>query len=92
VFYFTYKYHQRSYCYKISQYSPNLNTVDHEEVKIYREPDNGGYQYETGKDVQQICMELKINAATFNNWPKKYSGMDANVCEISKRYNEGIRN
>ena len=35
--------------------------------------------YEAGKDVQQICRELSINRATFYNWKKKYSGMDADL-------------
>jgi len=26
--------------------------------------------YEAGKDVNQICRELKINKATFYNWKK----------------------
>ena len=39
--------------------------------------------YEAGKDVQQICRELKINAATFYNWKKKYSGMDAELLRQS---------
>ena len=35
--------------------------------------------YEAGKDVNQICRELKINRATFYNWKKRYSGMDAEL-------------
>jgi putative transposase len=35
--------------------------------------------YEAGKDIQQICRELSINRATFYNWKKKYSGMDADL-------------
>jgi putative transposase len=35
--------------------------------------------YEAGKDVQQICREMNINRATFYNWKKKYSGMDADL-------------
>ena len=41
--------------------------------------------YEAGKDVQQICRELKINRATFYNWKKKYSGMDA---ELLRQFKE----
>ena len=41
--------------------------------------------YEAGKDVQQICRELKINPATFYNWKKKYSGMDA---ELLRQFKE----
>ncbi len=41
--------------------------------------------YEAGKDVQAICRELKINRATFYNWKKRYSGMDA---ELLRRFKE----
>jgi putative transposase len=41
--------------------------------------------YESGKDVNQICRELKINRATFYNWKKKYSGMDA---ELLRQFKE----
>jgi putative transposase len=41
--------------------------------------------YEAGKDVQQICRDLKINRATFYAWKKKYSGMDA---ELLRQFRE----
>ena len=41
--------------------------------------------YEAGKDVQQICRDLKINRATFYNWKKRYSGMDA---ELLRQFKE----
>ena len=41
--------------------------------------------YEGGKDVSQICRELQINKATFYNWKKKYSGMDA---ELLRQFKE----
>lgn len=41
--------------------------------------------YEAGKDVNQICRELKINRATFYYWKKKYSGMDA---ELLRQFKE----
>lgn len=41
--------------------------------------------YEAGKDVNQICREMKINRATFYNWKKKYSGMDA---ELLRQFKE----
>lgn len=41
--------------------------------------------YEAGKDVQQICRELEINRATFYNWKKRYSGMDA---ELLRQFKE----
>ena len=42
--------------------------------------------YEAGKDVQQICRELKINRATFYNWKKKYSGMQRENAELKRMY------
>jgi putative transposase len=41
--------------------------------------------YEAGKDVNEICREFKINRATFYNWKKKYSGMDA---ELLRQFKE----
>jgi putative transposase len=41
--------------------------------------------YEAGKDVSQICRELKINRATFYYWKKKFSGMDA---ELLRQFRE----
>lgn len=41
--------------------------------------------YEAGKDVQEICREMNINRATFYNWKKKYSGMDA---ELLRQFKE----
>ena len=41
--------------------------------------------YEAGKDVSQICRELKINKATFYYWKKKFSGMDA---ELLRQFRE----
>ncbi len=41
--------------------------------------------YEAGRDVQQICRELNINRATFYNWKKKYTGMDA---ELLRQFKE----
>ena len=39
-------------------------------IKILRE-------YEAGREVNGICREYGISRATFYNWKKKYSGMDA---------------
>jgi putative transposase len=36
-------------------------------------------EYEAGKDVLTLCRGLGINRATFYNWKKKYSGMDADL-------------
>jgi putative transposase len=42
-------------------------------------------EHEAGKNVLDICRELKINRQTFYNWKKKYSGMDA---ELLRRFKE----
>jgi putative transposase len=42
-------------------------------------------EYEFGKNVLDICRELKINRNTFYNWKKRYSGMDA---ELLRRFKE----
>ncbi len=42
-------------------------------------------EYEAGKNVLDICRELKISRNTFYNWKKKYSGMDA---ELLRRFKE----
>lgn len=34
-------------------------------------------EYEKGRSVDDICREQGIHRATFYNWKKKYSGMDA---------------
>jgi putative transposase len=36
-------------------------------------------EYESGKNVIDICRELKISRNTFYLWKKKYSGMDATL-------------
>jgi putative transposase len=41
--------------------------------------------YEAGKNILDICREMGINRATFYNWKKKYSGMDA---DLLRRYKE----
>lgn len=41
-------------------------------------------EYEAGKNVLDICRELKINRATFYNWKKRYSGMDAELLRHHK--------
>ena len=42
-------------------------------------------EYEAGKNVLDICRELKISRNTFYNWKKKYSGTDA---ELLRRFKE----
>ncbi len=34
-------------------------------------------EYESGRDVKDLCREYGISRATFYNWKKKYSGMEA---------------
>ncbi len=34
-------------------------------------------EYESGRDVNDLCREYGISRATFYNWKKKYSGMEA---------------
>ena len=42
-------------------------------------------EYESGKQVVDICRELKISKNTFYLWKKKYSGMDA---DLLRKYKE----
>lgn len=42
-------------------------------------------EYEAGKNVLDLCRELKINRNTLYNWKKKYSGMDS---ELLRRFKE----
>jgi putative transposase len=41
-------------------------------------------EYESGKQVVDICRELKISKNTFYLWKKKYSGMDADLLRRHK--------
>jgi len=41
-------------------------------------------EYESGKNVVDICRELKISKNTFYLWKKKYSGMDADLLRKHK--------
>jgi putative transposase len=34
-------------------------------------------EYESGNNANDICRELGVHKASFNNWIKKYSGMDS---------------
>ena len=47
--------------------------------------------YEAGKDVQQICREMKINRATFYNWKKSIRAWMPSCCGSLKRFNEKMR-
>lgn len=41
-------------------------------------------EHEAGKSVDDICRNLGIHRATFYNWKKKYSGMDAELLRHMK--------
>lgn len=34
-------------------------------------------EYESGREVKDLCREYSISRATFYNWKKRYSGMEA---------------
>ena len=42
-------------------------------------------EYESGKNVVDICRELSISKNTFYLWKKRYSGMDS---ELLRKYKE----
>ena len=51
-------------------------------------------EYEAGRDVQDICLELEISRATFYNWKKRYTGMDSELLRRMKeleRENEHLK-
>ena len=45
-------------------------------------------EYESGREVKDLCREYGISRATFNNWKKKYSGMDASQLKRLKELEE----
>lgn len=45
-------------------------------------------EYESGRDSKDICREYGISNATFYNWRKKYSGMEANQVKKLKELEE----
>ena len=53
-------------------------------VKILKE-------YDSGRDVKEICREYGISRATFYNWRKKYDGMDAAQLKRLKELEEENR-
>lgn len=53
-------------------------------VKILKE-------YENGRDSADICREYGISRATFYNWKKKYSGMNASELKRLKELEEENR-
>jgi putative transposase len=57
-----------------------------EKDEIYEDQITGALkEHEAGKNVPDICRELKINLATFYNRRKKYSGIDS---ELLRKYKE----
>ncbi len=48
-------------------------------------------EYEAGKKAADICREYGISDATFYNWKKKYSGMDAAQLKKLKELEEENR-
>ena len=49
-------------------------------------------EYESGRSVEDICREQGIHRATFYNWKKKYSGMDASqLSELKSLKEENTR-
>jgi putative transposase len=47
-------------------------------------------EYESGKNVMDICRELGIHKATFYVWNKKYSGMKVKILKGSKSLKKRI--
>lgn len=45
-------------------------------------------EYDQGRDVKEICRAHGISNATFYNWRKKYSGMDASQLKRLKELEE----
>lgn len=45
-------------------------------------------EYDAGRDVKDLVREYKISRATFYNWKKKYSGMDASQLKRLKELEE----
>lgn len=48
-------------------------------------------EYEAGKKAKDLCWEHGISEATFYNWKKKYSGMDATQLKKLKELEEENR-
>jgi putative transposase len=49
-------------------------------------------EYESGRNVEDICREHGIHRATFYNWKKKYSGMDSSqLTELKALKEENAR-
>ena len=48
-------------------------------------------EYDSGRDVKEICREYGVARATFYNWRKKYGGMDASQLKRLKELEEENR-
>lgn len=48
-------------------------------------------EHEAGKKAKDLCLEHGISEATFYNWKKKYSGMDATQLKKLKELEEENR-
>lgn len=48
-------------------------------------------EYESGREVKDLCREYSISRATFYNWKKKYSGMEASQLKKLKELEEENR-
>jgi putative transposase len=48
-------------------------------------------EYESGREVKDLCREYGISRATFYNWKKKFTGMDASQLKRLKELEEENR-
>lgn len=48
-------------------------------------------EYESGREVKDLCREYGISRATFYNWKKKYSGMEASQLKKLKELEDENR-
>ena len=48
-------------------------------------------EYESGRDLNDLCRELGIHKSTFYNWRKKYSGMESQDISRLKELEEENR-
>lgn len=65
-----------------------MKKTKHSEAQIVRMLQ----EYEKGRSVEDICREHGIHRATFYNWKKKYSGMDASqLSELKSLKEENAR-
>jgi putative transposase len=48
-------------------------------------------EYESGREVNGLCREYSISRATFYNWKKKYSGIEASQLKRLKELEDENR-